>query len=41
MAVGVVDPAMRKPVVRLAIPGRDADGWYPLSTVIIKKYFND
>lgn len=29
LAVGVVDPATGKPAVRLAIPGRTADGWYP------------
>jgi hypothetical protein len=31
LAVGVVDPASREPAVRLAIPGRDATGWYPVS----------
>lgn len=31
LALGVVDPATRAPAVRLAIQGRDQDGWYPLS----------
>jgi hypothetical protein len=35
LAIGVVDPATRKPVVQLAIQGRDANGWYPLSTVSV------
>ncbi|MBV8384538.1 MAG: glycoside hydrolase family 16 protein [Planctomycetaceae bacterium] len=34
-AIGVVGPATRKPVVKLAIRGRDANGWYPPSTVSI------
>src|SRR5512135_3359511 len=37
LAIGVVDPATRKPVVQLAIRGRDANGWYPLSTVKINR----
>ena len=31
LAVGVVDPGSRIPAVRLAILGRDAEGWYPVS----------
>ena len=31
IALGVVDPATKKPAVRLAIEGRDKDGWYPVS----------
>jgi hypothetical protein len=31
LAVGVVDPGTRVPAVRLAILGRDAEGWYPVS----------
>jgi hypothetical protein len=33
IAVGVVEPQDNKPAVRLAIEGRDAEGWYPLSSV--------
>lgn len=33
MAVGVVEPQGDQPIVRLAISGRDAQGWYPLSSV--------
>lgn len=33
LSVGVVDPADRLPAVRLAIEGRDAGGWYPLSNI--------
>jgi hypothetical protein len=33
LAVGVLDPATKAPAVRLAIAGRAADGWYPLSHV--------
>ena len=36
LAVGVIDPATRTPAVRLAIAGRGADGWYPLSHVDVK-----
>ncbi|MGO8930470.1 MAG: DUF4832 domain-containing protein [Limisphaerales bacterium] len=31
LAVGVVDPDSKIPAVRLAILGRDAEGWYPVS----------
>ncbi len=34
LAVGVVDESQR-PVIRLAIRGRDAQGWYPLSRIEI------
>lgn len=33
IAVGIVEPQSGKPAVRLAIEGRDAQGWYPLSSV--------
>ncbi len=33
LSIGVMDTGSRKPAVRLAIEGRDPDGWYPLSTV--------
>jgi hypothetical protein len=35
VAIGVVDPANNSPAVRLAIAGRDAEGWYPLSQIEI------
>ena len=35
VAIGIVDPATMNPVVQLAIQGRDANGWYPLSTVSV------
>jgi hypothetical protein len=31
LALGVVDPGSRIPAVRLAVLGRDAEGWYPVS----------
>jgi hypothetical protein len=34
LAVAVVDESLT-PVVKLAIKGRAADGWYPLSKVVI------
>jgi hypothetical protein len=36
LAVGVVDRDTRIPAVRLAIAGRDSQGWYPLSQIEIK-----
>jgi hypothetical protein len=33
LAVGVVDPISKTPAVRLALAGRDAEGWYPVSHV--------
>lgn len=33
LALGIVDPENNRPAVRLAIPGRDNDGWYPVSSV--------
>ncbi len=30
LSVGIVDPATLQPKVRLAIEGRDPDGWYPI-----------
>ncbi len=35
VAVGVVDPRDRKPAVRLANAGRDAEGWYRVSELDI------
>ena len=37
VAIGIVDPSTMKPVVQLAIQGRDADGWYPLSTTSVNR----
>lgn len=37
LSLGVVDPAIGKPVVKLAIPARDKDGWYPLSRIDVVK----
>jgi hypothetical protein len=36
LAIGIVDPRTHQPAVRLAIEGRDADGWYPLSAVDVR-----
>jgi hypothetical protein len=35
LAIAVVDPATRKPAIRLAIEGRAADGWYPLGRLTV------
>jgi hypothetical protein len=37
LALAVVDPKTREPAVRLAIEGRAEDGWYPLSTVVVRR----
>ncbi len=37
LAIGIVDPQTRAPAVKLAIQGRDSDGWYPLGRVTIAK----
>jgi hypothetical protein len=36
VAIGLVDPATKLPAVRLAIEGRDAEGWYPVSRLEIQ-----
>jgi len=36
LAIGVVEPGTKNPAVRLAIAGRDEDGWYPLSAIEVK-----
>ncbi len=36
LSVGLVDPTTKLPAVRLAITGRDPNGWYPLSQVTIR-----
>ena len=35
LAVGIVGTDGAAPVVRLGIEGRDADGWYPLGTIVV------
>jgi hypothetical protein len=35
LQLALVDPASRKPAVKLAIAGRNADGWYPLGKVTV------
>jgi len=37
MSVGVVCVATTQPVVQLGIEGRDEDGWYPVSKVIVSR----
>ena len=37
LAIGVVENPAGQPVVKLAIKGRDAEGWYPLSKLDITK----
>lgn len=36
LSLAVLDPVRDEPAVRLAIEGRAADGWYPLSTVTVR-----
>lgn len=36
LSIGVVDADPSRPVVRLGIKGRDADGWYPLGKVTVR-----
>ena len=35
LSIGILSPHYRKPQIKLAIEGRDADGWYPLSRVSV------
>ena len=35
LEIGIVDPGDSLPVVRLAIEGREPDGWYPLSVLSV------
>ena len=35
LSIGLLNPHFRKPQIKLAIEGRDADGWYPLSRVSV------
>ena len=36
LQLGIVDPHTRKPVVKLAIAGRNSEGWYPMGKIQIK-----
>ena len=36
LQVAITDPGTGLPVVRLAIEGRDASGWYPVSTITVE-----
>jgi len=35
--IAVVDPSTKEPVVQLAIAGRRADGWYPISRLTVRR----
>jgi hypothetical protein len=37
LQIGLVDPDTRAPRVRLAIEGRDAEGWYPLGPISVQR----
>jgi hypothetical protein len=37
LAIGVVESATGAPVIRLAIAGRGAGGWYPVSDFEVSK----
>jgi len=36
LQVGIVEPATGQPVIKLAIEGRQDDGWYPVSKVTVR-----
>lgn len=36
IALGIVDPVSGTPAVQLSISGRDAAGWYPLSSLVLQ-----
>lgn len=36
LAVALVDPLTKEPAVRLAIPGRRSDGWYPVGELSVR-----
>jgi uncharacterized membrane protein len=36
LAIGIIGENSTEPVVRLAIKGRTADGWYPLSKLMVR-----
>jgi hypothetical protein len=33
LQIGILDPLSNKPKVKLAISGREPDGWYPLGKI--------
>jgi hypothetical protein len=37
LAIGVLEPGTETPAIRLAIAGRDGDGWYPISQCEVKR----
>lgn len=37
LAIGIVDAVTGAPAVRLAIEGRDEQGWYPMSGLVVRK----
>lgn len=36
VAIGVVDPGTQAPAIKLAIAGRDTEGWYPMGALQVK-----
>jgi hypothetical protein len=36
-AIAIVGEHSTDPIVRLAIKGRDQDGWYPLSEIVVRQ----
>jgi hypothetical protein len=36
LAIGMLDPETRKPAIKLAIEGRDAEGWYPVGRIQVR-----
>jgi len=36
LSLAIVDPASRQPKVKLAIEGRDSEGWYPLGRIQVR-----
>jgi len=37
LQVGLLDASTRRPAIRLAIQGREPDGWYNLSSIQVEK----
>lgn len=37
LAIALVDPESKQPMIRLAIAGRTEDGWYPMGTLHVNK----
>jgi hypothetical protein len=36
LALALLDPESRRPAVKLAIAGRDSEGWYSLGKIIVQ-----